>query len=179
MEDAINSAQNKFGSVHLSQSVQVLDLQKCCRAPYNDLEADLVLESSDEVHFYFIKKTPYSRRRRSSLPGSAPSRLHIKNLMASESFPHWQLAPFFEPSTILDLALRHMHIYPVRTSKTDTLHNASILAEFARIYKAEALDNVIAGYLTGSVERNCQRLFHRHYIWIQEHLDKSCPVMSN
>jgi hypothetical protein len=61
------------------------------------------------------------------------------------------VVPLPEPSTTLDLALRH--IYPVRTPKTDTLHNASVLAEFAQNYEVEALDT-IASYLTDSIERD-------------------------
>jgi hypothetical protein len=118
--------------------------EKVAKAPFNDLEADLILRSSDEVHFYVVKKiltlaSPIFAEKLSTLPPP-----HQK------SHDVLQVVPLPEPSTTLDLALRH--IYPVRTPKTDTLHNASLLAEFAQNYKVEALD--IAGYLTDSVERD-------------------------
>jgi hypothetical protein len=57
-----------------------------------------------------------------------------------------------EQSTALDVALRH--IYPVRTPKGDSLHYASILAEFARKYQVDVLDDIITGYLTDGTERD-------------------------
>jgi BTB/POZ domain len=120
---------------------------KVADAPFNDPDADLVLQSSDEVHFYVVKKiltlaSPVFADKFSTL--SPP---HQKS-----SYDVLQMVPLPETSTILDIALRH--IYPVRTPKTDTLHNVSVLAEFAQIYKVEALDNSIAGYLTDNVERD-------------------------
>ena len=109
-----------------------------------------ILESSDEAHFYVFKKiltlaSPIFAARFSALP-PPHQKFHDVRIL--------RLVPFPDPSTIFDLALRH--IYPVRTPKTDTFHNASVLAEFVRKYKVarEALDNFIAGYLTDSVERD-------------------------
>jgi hypothetical protein len=66
-----------------------------------------------------------------------------------------QVVPLSEHSTALDIALRH--IYPVRSPlprKADTLHYASILAEFARKYQVEMLDQYIVRYLTDSLKRD-------------------------
>jgi hypothetical protein len=121
--------------------------EKVAEAPFNDLEADLILRSSDDVHFYVVKKiltlaSPIFADKFSTLP--PPSHQKSHDVLQVVSLP--------EPSTILDLALRH--IYPVRNPKTDTLHNASVLAEFAQNYNVEALGTFIAGYLTDSVERD-------------------------
>jgi hypothetical protein len=62
-----------------------------------------------------------------------------------------QVVRLSEDSGALDVALRH--IYPVRPPKVvDTLHFAGILAEFARKYQVETLDNFIIGYLTDSIK---------------------------
>ena len=65
-----------------------------------------------------------------------------------------QVVPLSEDSTALEVVLRH--IYPVRTTapKTEKLHYASTLAEFARKYQVEALDRFITGYLIDSIERD-------------------------
>jgi BTB/POZ domain-containing protein len=120
--------------------------EKLAEAPFNDPEVDLMLRSSDEVHFHVVKKiltlaSPVFADMFSNLP--PPSQ---------KSHHEVQVVPLPEHSTILDLVLRH--IYPVRNPKTDTLHNANVLAEFARNYEVEALDDFIAGYLTDSVERD-------------------------
>lgn len=123
----------------LSQSLKTS--RKVAEAPFNDLEADMILESSDEAHFSVFKKiltlaSPIFAARFSALP-PPHQKFHDVRIL--------RLVPFPDPSTIFDLALRH--IYPVRTPKTDTFHNASVLAEFVRKYKVarEALDNFIAG----------------------------------
>jgi hypothetical protein len=64
-----------------------------------------------------------------------------------------QVVPLSEHSTALDIALRH--IYPVqRTPGTDTLHFASILAEFSRKYQVEVLYSFIIIYLRDGIERD-------------------------
>src|ERR1700679_855209 len=98
------------------------------------MEADLILRSSDQVHFYVDKKiltlaSPIFADKFNTLP---PPHQRSHDVLP--------VVPLPEPSTTLDLALRH--IYPVRTPKTDTLHNASVLAEFAQNYEVEALDTI-------------------------------------
>jgi hypothetical protein len=64
-----------------------------------------------------------------------------------------QVVRLSEHSTALDVALRH--IYPVRPPEVaDTILWGSILAEFARKYQVETLDNFIIGYLTDSIEND-------------------------
>jgi hypothetical protein len=63
------------------------------------------------------------------------------------------VVPLSEHSTALDIALRH--IYPVKiTPNTDTLHRASILAEFSRKYQVEALYQSIIMYLRDGIEHD-------------------------
>ena len=115
-------------------------------APFNDPRADLILQSSDEVHFRVFKLIL-------SLASPIFSDMFTIPSPPSEK-PHdeVQVVHLTEHSTALDVVLRH--IYPVRSPKGDTLHYASILAEFARKYQVEALDEFIKVYLTGTVERD-------------------------
>ena len=120
-------------------------------APFDDAQADITLRSSDEVpvHFRVFKNilslaSPIFADM-FSLPSPSPP---------SEK-PHdsIQVVHLSEHSTALDIALRH--IYPVeRTPKTDTLHGASILAEFSRKYQVGALDQFIMGYLRDSIRHD-------------------------
>ena len=123
------------------------DSQILAKAPFDDAQADLILKSSDGVHFHVFKNI---------LSLASP----IFNDMFSIPFPLSQgsndevhVVPLSEHSTALDVALRH--IYPVRPPRAaDTLSYASILAEFARKYQVEALDNCITGYLIDNVKRD-------------------------
>ncbi len=122
--------------------------KKMAETPFNDPEADLMLRSSDEVHFHVVKKIL-------TLASPVFADMFSNHPPPSQKSHHEdQVVPLPEHSTILDLTLRH--IYPMRNPKTvtGTLHNANVLAEFGRNYKVEALDNFIAGYLTDSVERD-------------------------
>jgi hypothetical protein len=117
-------------------------------APFDNARpgADLILQSSDNVHFYVSKfilslVSPVFTDM-FSLP-SPPSQRPRDEV---------QVVPLSEHSTAIDVALRHL--YPVRTPKGDSLHYASILAEFARKYQVEVLDDVITGYLTDNIERD-------------------------
>ena len=114
-------------------------------APFDDARADLILQSSDKVHFRVFKIIL-------SLASSI-----FDDMFSIPSPPihdKVQVVPLSEHSTALDVALRH--IYPVRTptAEGNTLHYASILAEFARKYQVEALDKFITDYLVESAERD-------------------------
>jgi hypothetical protein len=124
--------------------------EKLAEAPFDNAKADLVLQSSDEVHFRVYKNilslaSPVFTDM-FSLPSPPSQKPH------NDKHNEIQMVTLSEHSTALDVALRH--IYPVRTPKGDTLHYASILAEFARKYQMEALDRFITVYLTDSVERD-------------------------
>ena len=120
--------------------------EKLAPAPFDDEQADLILQSSDKVHFRVFKLI---------LSLASPIFADTFNipLPPSEKPDEVQVVPLSEDSTALEVALRH--IYPVRTTpKADKLHYASILTEFARKYQVEALDRFITGYLTDSIERD-------------------------
>ena len=122
--------------------------ENLAEAPFDDARADLVLRSSDKVDFRVFKIIL-------SLASPIFTDMFSIPLPPSDSKPsddEVQVVSLSEHSTALDVALRH--IYPVRTPEGDTLYFASILAEFARKYQVEALDKVITGYLTVSVERD-------------------------
>ena len=115
-------------------------------APFDDPQADLILQSSDGVHFRVFKLI---------LSFASPvivDMLSIPSPLSQKPHDEDQVAHLTEHSTALDVVLRH--IYPVRLPNGDTLLYANILAEFARKYKVESLDRFITGYLTDSVERD-------------------------
>ena len=120
--------------------------EKLAEAPFDDAQADLHLQSSDDVHFRVYKNI---------LSLASPTFTDMFSMPSppSQKPEEPQVVRLSEHSTALDVALRH--IYPVgRPKAADTLHLASILAEFARKYQVEALDMFITGYLTDSVERD-------------------------
>jgi hypothetical protein len=120
--------------------------ENLAKAPFDDAKADLILESSDKVHFRVFKIILSLASQMFAGMFSLPSP------PSQNSLDEVQVVPLSEHSTALDVALRH--IYPMRPPKADPLHYASILAEFARKYQVEALDNSITGYLMDSVERD-------------------------
>jgi hypothetical protein len=115
-------------------------------APFDDAKADLILQSSDNVHFRVFKLI---------LSLASPvftDMFSIPSPPSQSAHDEVQVVILSEHSTALDVVLRH--IYPVRTPKGNSLHYVSILAEFARKYQVEALDKCIADYLTDSIERD-------------------------
>ena len=119
--------------------------EKLADAPFDNPRADLVLRSSDEVHFRVLKGILSVASTVFADMFSIPS-------PPSEHQNEIQVVPVSEDATALDVVLRH--IYPVRTPKGDMLLYASILAEFARKYQVEVLDEFITSYLKDSVERD-------------------------
>jgi BTB/POZ domain len=116
------------------------------QAPFDDAQADVILQSSDQVHFQVFKNilslaSPIFADT-FSFP-SPPSKTPDDEV---------QVVTLSEDSTALEVALRH--IYPVQTtpSEAEKLRYASILAEFARKYQVESLNRFIRGYLTDSIE---------------------------
>ena len=123
--------------------------EKLADAPFDDAQADLILQSSDEVptHFRVFKNIL-------SLASPVFGDMFTLPSPPSEN-PHdeVQVVPLSEDSITLDIALRH--IYPLRRtqpSEADNLRYARILAEFARKYQVEGLDQFIKGYLKDSLE---------------------------
>ena len=118
---------------------------KLADAPFDNAGADVVLLSSDKVHFHVFKNI---------LSIASPVFADMFTLPSppSEKLHEVQVVSLTEHSTALDVALHH--IYPVRTPKGDKLHHASILSEFARKYEVETLDEFIAGCLTDSIKRD-------------------------
>ena len=113
-------------------------------APFDDARADLILETCDGVHFRIFHNIL-------SLASPIFNNMFSIPLPPSQKPDEVQVVRLSEDSDALDVALRH--IYPVRPPKVaDTLHCAGILAEFARKYQVETLDNFIIRYLTDSIE---------------------------
>ena len=121
--------------------------ENLAKAPFDDAQADVILQSNDGVRFHVFKNI---------LSLASPIFNDMFNLPSPPPQgpnDEFQVVPLSEHSTVLDIALRH--IYPVRPPRAaDTLQYASILAEFARKYQVEALDNCITGYLMDNVERD-------------------------
>jgi hypothetical protein len=119
--------------------------ENLAQAPFDDARADLILQSSDKVHFRVFKII---------LSLASPIFNDMFSIPSPPIHDEVQVVPLSEHSTALDVALRH--IYPVRTptAEGNTLHYASILAEFARKYQVEALDKFITYYLAESAERD-------------------------
>ena len=113
-------------------------------APFDDARADLILETCDEVHFRIFHNIL-------SLASPIVNNMFSIPLPPSQKPDEVQVVRLSEDSSALDVALRH--IYPVRPPEVaDTLHCAGILAEFARKYQVETLNNFLIGYLTDSIE---------------------------
>jgi len=115
--------------------------------PFDDTRADLVLQSSDEVHFRVFKIIL-------SLASPIFADMFCIPLPASQrSDDETQVVTLSEDSNVLDVALRHL--YPVRIPDDGgTLRDAGVLAEFARKYQVDALEKFIMRYLTDNVERD-------------------------
>ena len=121
--------------------------ERLAAAPFNDAQADLILQSSDEVHFR-VFKTVLSL---ASL--TFADMFSILSPLFQKSHDEVQVVSLSEHSTALDIALRH--IYPMRRTlppEADPLHYANIVAEFARKYQVETLDQFIIGYLMDRIE---------------------------
>jgi hypothetical protein len=115
-------------------------------APFNDKKADLILQSSDQVHFYVFKLI---------LSLASPvftDMFSLPSPPSQNSRDEVQVVPVSEDSITLDVALRHL--YPMQTPEGDKLHYASILAEFTQKYQVEALNKSITSYLTDSIEHD-------------------------
>ena len=119
--------------------------EKLADAPFDNPRADLVLRSSDEVHFRVLKGIL-------SIASTVFADMFGIPPPPSDRQDEIQVVPVSEDSTALDVVLRHL--YPVRTPKGDILLYASILAEFARKYQVDVLDEFIPSYLKDSVERD-------------------------
>ena len=120
--------------------------EKSAEAPFDDPRADLILQSSDEVHFRVFKPI---------LSLASPifdDMFSIPPPPSQKPHDEVQVVHLTEHSTALDVVLRH--IYPVRSPKGDKLLYANILAEFVRKYQVEALDENITVYLTDNVEHD-------------------------
>ena len=120
--------------------------KKLALAPFDDEQADVILQSSDQVHFRVFKNI---------LSLASPifaDTFNIPSPPSKDPDDEVQVVTLSEDSTALDVALRH--IYPVQTTPSDAekLRYASILAEFARKYQVEAFNKFITGYLTDNIE---------------------------
>ena len=117
--------------------------EKLAAAPFDDARADLVLQSSDKIHFRVFKLII-------SLASPIFADMFRMPSPPSQNSHEVQVVSLSEDSTALDVALRH--IYPMPPLEGDTLLYASILTEFARKYQVDGLDKHISRYLTVSIE---------------------------
>jgi BTB/POZ domain len=120
--------------------------ENLAQAPFDDAHADVILRSSDQVHFRVYKPI---------LSLASPVFADTFSIPAPPSESpgdEVQVVTLTEDATALEVALRH--IYPVQTTppEVEKLRYASILAEFARKYQVESLNRFITGYLTDSIE---------------------------
>ena len=121
--------------------------EKVAQAPFDDARADLIILSSDEVpvHFYVSKFI---------LSVASPVFADMINIPSPAPKPDEksQVVVLTENSEALDLSLRH--IYPIRQPKVAELRQMRILAEFARKYQVDTLEDHVVHYLTDAVDRN-------------------------
>jgi len=107
----------------------------------------LIVQSSDGVHFRFFKII---------LSLASPVFADVFSVpLPTSPNPHTdevQVVPVSEPSEDLDLFLRHL--YPVPLPDVVPLKSVGILAEFARKYQVDVLEESITQYLTDYVDHD-------------------------
>ncbi|KAI9508194.1 hypothetical protein F5148DRAFT_1198861 [Russula earlei] len=116
------------------------------QAPFDDARADLILQSSDGVHFRVFKVIL-------SLASPIFADMFRIPSPTDASLNHGDEGPVVrlsECSGDLDFSLRHL--YPIRTPNAVPLRNVGVLAEFARKYRINALTKHITRYLADNIE---------------------------
>ena len=118
------------------------------KAPFNDPRADVILQSSDGVHFRVFKimlsfASPVFSDM-FSIPQPSSKKVDLDDEI--------QTVLLSENSDALDLCLRH--VYPLQTPESAPLRDASILAEFAHKYQVDALDKSVKHYLTDNIKHD-------------------------
>ncbi|KAI9508192.1 hypothetical protein F5148DRAFT_943218 [Russula earlei] len=121
--------------------------EKLASAPFNDVRADLILQSNDEVPVHF-------RVSKFLLSVASPIFADMLTipLPASQESQEAQVVALPEDSETLDLSLRHL--YPVRSPEVAELRQTRILADFAHKYQVDALEQDITRYLTDAIGRD-------------------------
>jgi hypothetical protein len=131
----------------MSTDSQEKVVQAKAQAPFDDARADLIMLSSDEVpvHFYVSKFI---------LSVASPVFADMFNIPSPAPKPDekFQVVVLTEDSEALDLSLRH--IYPIRPPKVAELRQIRILAEFARKYQVDTLEDHVVHYLTDAVDHD-------------------------
>jgi hypothetical protein len=132
----------------MSAASAIAPQESLAKAPFNDPKADVILQSSDGVHFRVFKiilsfASPIFSDM-FSIPLPAP-----RNPDSDDEVPMVSLS---ENAEALDLSLRH--IYPLQTPDTVPLRDASIIAEFAHKYQVDALEKSVRHYLADSTEQD-------------------------
>ena len=116
--------------------------ERVAQAPFDNARADLILRSKDEEPMLF-------RVYKSILSMASPVFADMFSLPSNEGSDEIQVVDLPENSEILDLALRH--IFPVPSPKVSQLHQMYSLAEFARKYRVDALEQDVKRYLTDAI----------------------------
>jgi hypothetical protein len=115
--------------------------EKVAQAPFDDARADLILRSKGEEPVLF-------RVYKSILAVASPVFADIMINPLDEI----QVIDVPENSKALDLALRH--IYPVPSPKVPQLRQVRLLAEFARKYQVDTLEQDVKHYLMDAIGRD-------------------------
>jgi len=117
------------------------------QAPFDDARADLILHSSDEVPVHFHVSASIL-----SVASTVFADMFHIPLPASQQPHEIQVVSLTEDSETLDLCLRH--IYPVQSPNVEDLRQMRMLAEFARKYQADVLEQYVIRYLTDAIKRD-------------------------
>jgi len=118
---------------------------KLAQAPFDDARADLILRSKDEepVHFRVYKST---------LSVASPVFADMISLPSQGPPGEIQVVDLPEYFAALDLCLRH--IYPVRSPEVTEIRQMCYLADFAREYQVDVLEQDAKRYLTNAIDRD-------------------------
>ena len=119
------------------------------KIPFNDSRADVILQSSDGVHFRVFKIIfSFASPIFSDMFG-----IPLSASQNPDSDNEVPMVTISENSEALDLSLHH--ICPLQTPDTVPLRDdASVLAEFTHKYKADALEKSVKHYLVDSIEQD-------------------------
>jgi hypothetical protein len=118
---------------------------KLAQAPFDDARADLVLRSKDKEPVHF-------RVNKSTLSVASPVFADMVSLPSQGPPDEIQVVDLPENSEVIDLCLRH--IYPVRSPEVTEIRQMCYLADFAREYQVDVLEQDAKRYLTNAIDRD-------------------------
>jgi BTB/POZ domain len=116
--------------------------ERVAQAPFDNARADLILRSKDEEPMLL-------RVYKSILSMASPVFADMFSLPTEGRSDEIQVVDLPEYAKTLDLALRH--ICPMQSPNVFQLDEMYSLAEFARKYQVDALEQDVKRYLTGAI----------------------------